>query len=239
MVKSSLYYTGVNKTYNYNFTVDIRSCHPLYLSYFILSSYYNTTSLFTTLEGVNVTPQHSEDGILYHRIEHKHLINEHKKWISYWSDEVDDMRTVLGEGLNLDKDKDKAKTKAKDLINKAVNDKNGCNYNILTNWIEMEFPLLYNIWSKTDISTTGCNISKLIESQIIRSDELYTFIETIDDVVVADEHDGLGVFSLNDDSEINSKLDRIRKKIQQISVDKFRIRPMVKVENVHTEESLN
>lgn len=223
-----------SKTYKYNYTIDIRSCHPLYLSYFILSSYYNTTSLYTTLEGVNVTPQLIEDGTLYHRIEHKHLINEHKKWISYWSDEVDDIRTALGEGLNLDEDKDAAKDKAKDLINKAVNDKNGRNYNILTNWIQLEFPLLYNIWSKTDITTTGCNISKLIESQIIRSEELYSFIETIDDVVVADEHDGLGVFSLHDDSEINSKLDRIRKKIQQISVDKFGIRPMVKVEDVHT-----
>ena len=103
-------------------------------------------------------------------------------------------------------------------------------------WLDIpalwRFPALWEVWRGTNVAQTGCNLSKFFESALLRTPEFYNFAESLPGVKVLDCHDGLSIFAAEDDKDAEAKAEKIRDFLVNLTVNKFAIRPVIKVEPV-------
>lgn len=60
-------------------------------------------------------------------------------------------------------------------------------------WMKDSFPIMYRHWKSTDISRTGCNISKYFETVLILNQDIYSYADTLGLELVY-ENDGFGIY---------------------------------------------
>lgn len=70
------------------------------------------------------------------------------------------------------------------------NNKDYIKYDI---WMKDCFPIMYRHWKSTDISRTGCNISKYFETVLILNQNIYSYADTLGLELVY-ENDGFGLY---------------------------------------------
>jgi hypothetical protein len=101
-------------------------------------------------------------------------------------------------------------------------------------WMEKEFHCLFILWRDTKVKATGCNLSKFYESELLRSAEFYQFAAKLQDIRILCCHDGVSVFTLEHDEQALQKAERLRDFLVNLTLTKFGIKPVVKVEPVKT-----
>ena len=158
----------------------------------------------------------------YSSITIKELKEEHERWVKLFTDRAIDPRDVIGAEIG----------RTKDEVKKALNESiNGTKqYTRLLKWIETNFPCLYQVWQTTDISQTGCNISKMYESKIMLNKTLYEQTER-QQLKITYEYDGISVFSADKvKSDLIMKVNYLVRNISSIAKQTTGIDLVMKVE---------
>ena len=171
----------------------------------ISSSSYPTPPVSQHYVSQNVTP----------------LIEEYIKWTEFWTDpDVDPKQHIIHElGGTYSRDE------IKELINASINSQK----NAVFSWIEKNYPVLFDIWNKTDLKKTGNNISKFYETKLMLDPELILLAEGMG-LEVLTEHDGHGIFAEENDSELDAKVGKLRDWVQEKSVALFGLKVQVKID---------
>ena len=97
------------------------------------------------------------------------------------------------------------------------------------NWIEKNYPALFEIWNNTDLKKTGNNISRFYETKLMLDPELILLAESMG-LEVLTEHDGLGLFGDEGDPDLDTKVRNLRDWIQEKSVALFGLKVQVKID---------
>ena len=148
------------------------------------------------------------------------LIKEYIKWTEFWTDPDIDPKQQIIDDLGGTYSRDEIK----ELINASINSK----YNSVFNWIEKNYPALFEIWNKTDLRKTGNNISRFYETKLMLDPELILLAESMG-LEVLTEHDGLGLFGDEGDPDLDTKVGNLRDWIQEKSVALFGMRLQAKI----------
>jgi len=196
--RSLLSYKGVP----YQATLDIRCCHATYLSYVL----------------THPTPLHLLPGKTDNR---DAIASEHVKWIALFCNPDNDPKQIIQIECGYE-DAESAKT----AINQSLNGSK--EHPKFLAWVKAKFPLLYNMWQKTDVKQTGVNISKQCESKLILSEALFDYATEIGVVKIMPEHDGVGVFGENSDPHFKTRLKKLADFIRDTSVEMFGIPVVIK-----------
>lgn len=166
--------------------LDIRCCHASFFGLYVL-----TTA----------------------NMESEPLVNDVKKWNDYFfkgeQHPVKRLAETLGVnyGDTLDNDGNTKEMGLKSALNSYLNsmghiqNKGTFNYShknkkVLTplhKWIKSNFPVLYLFWLKTDLRTTGNNISLNFETRIMQHPSLFKKANELG-VYIGNEHDGISLF---------------------------------------------
>jgi len=149
------------------------------------------------------------------------LADEIIKWTKLWTNPDTDPKQQIIDELGGTYSRDEIK----ELINASINSQR----NAVFSWIEENYPALFAIWNKTDLKKTGNNISRFYETKIMLDPELILLAESMG-LEVLTEHDGLGLFGDEGDSELDTKVENLREWIQDRSVALFGIRVQVKID---------
>ncbi len=149
------------------------------------------------------------------------LIEEYIKWTKFWTNPDIDPKTQLIKELGGTHSRDEIK----ELINASIN----LQRNDVFYWIKKDYPVLFDIWKKTNRKKTGNYISRFFETKLMLDPELILLAESMG-LEVLTEHDGLGIFSDENDSELNQKVEKLRNWIQKKSVALFGLKVQVKID---------
>ena len=99
-------------------------------------------------------------------------------------------------------------------------------------WIKTEFPTLYSIWIKTDISQTGNNIGKNFETKLMLDASIYNKAKELD-IILGYENDGFSLYA-EDDSNCQELLEYI----EQRSIELLGIK-LIFIDKAKKEETLD
>jgi hypothetical protein len=149
------------------------------------------------------------------------LIEEYIKWTEFWTNPDIDPKTQLIKELGGTHSRDEIK----ELINASIN----LQRNDVFYWIKKDYPVLFDIWKKTNRKKTGNYISRFFETKLMLDPELILLAESMG-LEVLTEHDGLGIFSDENDSELNQKVEKLRNWIQERSLRLFGLKVQVKID---------
>ncbi len=149
------------------------------------------------------------------------LTKEYINWTEFWTNPESDPKQQIISDLGLTCSREEIKV----LINSSINGSE----NKVFKWIREKFPVLFEIWNKTDLKKTGNNISKFYETKLMLDPELILFAESMG-LEVLTEHDGLGIFAKVNDSELDQKVEKLRNWIQKKSVALFALKVQVKID---------
>lgn len=149
------------------------------------------------------------------------LADELIKWTEFWTNpDIDPKQQIINElGRTYSRDE------IKEQINSSIN---GLKNNVFS-WIGKNYPTLFDIWNKTDLKKTGNNISRFYETKLMLDPELILLAESMG-LDAIPEHDGLGIFAEENDSELNAKVEKLREWIQEKSVALFGLKVQVKID---------
>jgi hypothetical protein len=149
------------------------------------------------------------------------LIEEYIKWTKFWTNPEIDPKTQLINELG--------ETCSRDQIKKYINSSINGSENKVFRWIKENYPVLFDIWNKTDLKKTGTNISKFYETKLMLDPELILLAESMG-LEALTEHDGLGIFAKVNDSELDQKVEKLRNWIQERSLWLFGLKVQVKID---------
>ena len=149
------------------------------------------------------------------------LAEEYINWTEFWTNPETDPKKQIISDLGLTCSREQIKV----LINSSINGSE----NKVFKWIREKFPVLFEIWQKTDLKKTGNNISKFYETKLMLDPELILLAESMGlDVLV--EHDGIGVFAEEKDSDLDAKILKLKSWIRDRSVALFGVKAQVKID---------
>jgi len=226
-MKSDFRFLMSYKELQYNYTIDITSCHPLYLSHYLLYNYKNTDFIPPCTSNNIIPNTSSTTNLHYDGLNGDILQNEHRKWVEMYTNETLDIKQrLVNEGIYKNKDT------AKKALNETIN---GClTYKPFVRWFAAEFPNLYEIWNKCDKTKVGTELSSLYETKLMQDEELYKLAEQLE-IKLSYEYDGVGVFCRDSDYNITTKLLKIKEYIQSKSLQKFQIKCPIKIKDKNGE----
>lgn len=187
----------------YRAVLDIRCCHPTFLSSLFHSPPY-------TLHYVTDKGDISSE-----------LAREHEKWIALFCNPDVDPKQVIKKSCGFP-DVETAKA----AMNQSLN--GSTLYPEFLTWMKTEFPLIYKLWRKSNVKDTTNAIGRIFERELMLHEELYRRAEALGGIKIMPEHDGLGVFAREDDSELSSKLESIKNYLQSYSIKKFGVPIVIK-----------
>jgi hypothetical protein len=193
------------KDLKYRAVLDIRCCHPTFLSSLIFSPY-------TLHYGPDKTdkPQVLEE--------------EHRKWVDFFCNPDKDPKEGI-QKLCRFADVETAKSAMNESLNGSKR------YPKYLEWMKTEFPILFSQWQKTEVKKTGEAIAKNFEHPLILHQGLYDQANLLG-VKIMPEHDGVGVFAKEDDKELPMKLEALAKYLQSYSKKLFGVPVVVKTKYV-------
>jgi hypothetical protein len=232
-------------------TIDIRSCHPTFWAKYIceISRIPEYLSLNEDIKDLLKTKYKEYNNILtnnsiytnsiYHSLIYNSsippspvsqhyvsqnvtlLIEEYIKWTEFWTNpDVDPKQQIIKDlGGTYSRDE------IKELINASINSKK----NAVFNWIQNHYPALFAIWNKIELKKTGNNISRFYETKLMLDPELIRLAESMG-LDVLTEHDGHGIFSDENDSELDGKVGKLRDWVQEKSVALFGLKVQIKID---------
>ena len=232
-------------------TVDIRSCHttfwakyicdisklPEYLSLNedirdVVKSKYKEYNNILTNQSIYTnsiycdsisTPLYPPCPVTQHYVSQNvtNIIEEYIKWTEFWTNpDIDPKQHIIHElGGTYSRDE------IKELINASIN----LQRNDVFYWIEKNYPVLFDIWKKTNRKKTGNYISRFFETKLMLDPELILLAESLD-LEVLIEHDGAGILAQENDSELDAKAKKLRDWIQEKSVALFGLKVQVKID---------
>ncbi len=232
----------------YLLTLDIRSCHPTFWGKYIydlagmpqflvineekreeLNAKYNNNLTISPKynnsiyqDSISSSP-HSPVSLHYLTCNVDKIVEEYVRWTRFWTDPDRDPKQQIIADLGGAFSRDEVK----DLINSSINGKN----NQVLKWIENNYPVLFEIWNRTDLKTTGPQITKFYETKIILDPELILLAESLGLDIIS-EHDGLGVFASEDDLNVDQKAQALAARIGDNCLRLFGFRAVVKVKRV-------
>jgi hypothetical protein len=153
------------------------------------------------------------------------LEREHKKWILLFCDPNKDPKEVIQQACGF-KDVETAKA----AMNQSLN--GSTQYPEYLTWMKTEFPLIFQLWQETEVKSTGNAIAKTFERELMLHEELYDHAEGLGIVKIMPEHDGLGVFADEDDTELPFKLASLAKYLQTYAIKHFGMPIVIKTKKV-------
>jgi hypothetical protein len=212
-IKSELRQCSNYKGMTRQFVIDIRACHPTFFSSYILKLLndalkLSTTNLFTT----------------YCHTERRQLELEHRRWIKQFTDIKTDPRNIIMNQCGYDNIETTKKA-----LNETLN--GSLSYKKCLQWLEQEYPCLYQAWQMTDIKRTGCNISKMFEGCITMNPDLYKEFDNVG-IKAMYEYDGFSIYGMTEDNLLESKCNFIKGKMTEISNRLFNLPIVIKIKAV-------
>lgn len=232
-------------------TIDIRSCHPTFWAKYIfeISRIPEYLSLNEDIKDLLKTKYKEYNNILTNNsiytnsINHsliynssippspvsQHyvsqnvtpLIEEYIKWTEFWTNpDIDPKQLILN---------DLGGTYSRDEIKKLINASINLQKNDAFYWIKKNYPVLFDIWEKTNRKKTGNYISRFFETKLMLDPELILLAESLG-LEVLTEHDGIGIFAEENDSELEAKAGKLRDWVQEKSVALFGLKVQVKID---------
>lgn len=232
-------------------TIDIRSCHPTFWAKYIFeisripeylrlnedikdllnTKYKEYNNILTNNSIYTNSINHSliynssipPSPVSQHYVSQNvtPLIEEYIKWTEFWTDpDIDPKQQIID-----DLDGTYSRDEIKELINASIN----LQRNDVFYWIEKNYPVLFDIWKKTNRKKTGNYISRFFETKLMLDPELILLAESMN-LEVLTEHDGAGIFAQENDSELDAKAKKLRDWIQEKSVALFGLKVQVKID---------
>jgi hypothetical protein len=153
----------------------------------------------------------------------ENLHGERLHWSKIWSDLDKDPRSVIATDLG----KNHTKDTVKPLLCSAINGSK----NKVFEWIKRNYPVLFKVWSVTDMKKTGNNISKCYETRLILEPALFDLAARLG-VEILPEHDGLAVFATEGDPDVDRKAQVLATGIQDMAFNLFGVTAVLKVKTV-------
>ena len=233
--------------------IDIRACHPTFWARYLIDVLlFNLSDYLNKKLDVNIILNNNYDIInskltslsiykyydinnntlyiprlqesLHYLAENEEkLVEEYINWTEMWSALDTDPRLLIAADLG----KKHTKETIKSLICSAINGSD----NQVYKWIRKNYPILSQIWDKTDKKHTGVNISKIYETKLILNPENFELADRLG-LEILPEHDGVGVFGDAEDHEMAAKVDVLREAIQRDCLNSFGIKPVITVKPV-------
>jgi hypothetical protein len=145
---------------------------------------------------------------------------ELERWNAIFSHPDIDPKIVLLKELGY------SRQTAKDALNQTINGSK--KYKKFITWFKTKFPLLFNVWKRTDIATVGNKISALYETVLMQDMDLYNLGEGLG-LHLTYEYDGCGIMCREDDAEVLAKIQKLIAHIQARSERLWGIRPVIAV----------
>lgn len=213
-------------TYNkmdYRAVIDIRACHPTFLSTYILSYYLHYVGGNGDIAPQVVDNQRLDttDNSSYK----KSLEEEHDKWVNlFCNNDLDPREVILNEIQS-----EMTIPEVKAALNESINGSK--QHPEVLNWIKAKFPVMYEIWQLTDVKETGTKISSQYESTLIFREEIYKMAGEMG-LKIVPEHDGYGVYALTDNN-ITTKLNYITKAIRNYSLNTWGVPLVMSIKVLH------
>lgn len=201
-MKSDVRTRFVYKNLPYRAVVDIRACHPTFLSTYVMD-YYLT---------------HEEPREM---VERGDLETEHRKWIEFFCHPSIHPRDVIAQECGY------STPQTKQAMIETLNGSK--QWTVYRKWLTNRFPNIIGVWTYTDLAETSNNISKEYESPLMLNEPLYRLTESMQ-IKCIPEHDGMGVFARKDDTALPTKLDKVVSFIKDYSMRKWALPLQIKVE---------
>jgi hypothetical protein len=201
-----------HKNIPYKAVLDIRSCHLTFFSAYI-------SSLPSTLH--YVTDDEDRSAILR---------REHEKWIDLFCDPKKDPKKMIQKACGFE-DVEMAKV----AMNQSLNGSKA--FPKFLKWMKQEYPTLFFLWQKTKVKDTGNAIGRQFEQRLMLNPELFTHATELGIPKVMPEHDGLGVFAHDSDSELQFKLTELAQYLRNTSKKMFGVPVVVKIKTVYDWQS--
>lgn len=198
------------KNMAYSATVDIRCCHPLFLSTYLYPLY---------LHYVGSKGDNSQVG---------KFDKEHQEWIKLFTNNDLDPREVILTELS-DQETYFNIGMIKEALVETINGSK--QHPEILSWMEQRFPVMYAFWQSTNVKETGTKITKEYEHRLIFREAIYRMAGDMG-IKLTSEHDGFGVYALSKDG-LTSKLDCLVKEIRQYSITTWGVPLVMKIKVLH------
>lgn len=242
----------------YRFVIDIRSCHPLFLAHYLVNhakkrgwqthhpllpgdhqktivendaklfrerserkmSFLNTAITNSpSIPPISNNPSNKNLGPHYDGV-NSDILAELERWNLLFTNPATDPKAMLATELGY------LRQSAKDALNTTINGSQ--KYQKFIKWFKQEFPLLHNVWERTDSAEVGNEISANYETELMQDMELYRLAERLG-LHLTYEYDGCGVMCRENDAEVQAKIRQLIQHVQARSERLWRIRPVLVV----------
>ena len=251
LMSSSIRHLFTLRDKQYARVIDIRACHPTFWEKYLMdTSSFNCFTIFLKLTNNNKYIKDRNKEIFdiinntlnelnkynvfkynykYKEVQHylaenlENLDGERIHWSRIWSNLDEDPRSIIATDLG----KNHTKDTVKPLLCSAINGSE----NKVFEWIKRNYPVLFKIWSITDMKKTGNNISKCYETRLILEPALFDLAASLG-VEILTEHDGLAVFATEGDPDVDRKAQVLATRIQDMALKLFGVTAVLKVKTV-------
>lgn len=222
-------------------TLDLRSAHPTFWAKYIcdisrlpeylslneevketLNTKYKEYSYILTNKSISYS-SYPTPPVTQHYVSQNvtDLINEYINWTEFWTNpDIDPKQQIID---------DLGGTYSRDEIKEQINASINLQKNDVFYWIKKNYPVLFDIWEKTNRKKTGNYISRFFETKLMLDPELILLAESMG-LEVLTEHDGLGLFGDEGDPDLDTKVGNLRDWIQEKSVALFGLKVQVKID---------
>lgn len=217
LLKSDVRFRLKYKNMIYRAQVDIRSALSTFLSAVILRRYRSKKEMERI--GKNEKKTHSQNSLNSaaflpeaplnpHMLDEEALpeaiLEEHNRWVSEWTDEEKDPRKYIETGSN-------------DPKQALIETFNGSTkYPLVGQWFASNYPLLYDIWKKTDKKTIYCEYATVFESPLMRNEMVFSTADAMG-IKLGPEYDGYGIFAHESSTTLASDVNAIAQELRFLS----------------------
>lgn len=226
-------------------TIDIRSCHPLFMAHMLINNSEsiklgNTWNPMTmTFSTTNNTPIQAlsntkttkgtisntkeEEGTTGHYDNgNSDIETELKEWLAMFTTENVDPKAILMKEIGYTKEQAKA------AMNTTIN---GCKvYKRFIQWFETNFKSLHELWEQVDKKKVGVTISAIYETALMQDMGLYALASSMG-LHLTYEADGCSVMAPEGDKHVQKKIQKLIDHIQAKSLRLWDIKPILVVKS--------
>jgi hypothetical protein len=230
--------------------LDIRACHPTFWGLYVKEIFDKYSVKDIDSNSLNIkesTIINYINRIDYYQHQNRENINTHQEvsnnttycWpetLHYTVEELnaevirynqmftnsEDVRAIIGEVLGRTTDQ------CKQYLNRTINGSR--THKPLLRYLQEQFPILFDVWIRTDMKSTGPNISKMFETKLMLNPELFKLADSLG-VKLMYEYDGFSIFVHEQDRNAKQKVSIIEDFIKQESLKRWNLNVVLKAED--------
>ena len=154
------------------------------------------------------------------------IIAELNRWNALFCDPTTDPKAVLVAELGYTREA------AKSALNQTINGSE--RYAKFYRWFREKYPLLHDVWQRTDIQSVGNEIAAFYETRLMTDMGLYRMAAKLG-LHLTYEYDGCGIMCRDDDKDVLGKIQQLIAYVKDRSQIKYQIKPVFVIKNASGE----